>query len=72
MKHKPRNGLYTFWNEETGLSELHWNGHVLTGTNEATLALMNRLDTYQRLQERVRMELREISDRLATVAYRQT
>ena len=32
-----------FWDEEKNRSELRWRGHVLTGTNEATFALMEYL-----------------------------
>lgn len=57
----------TFWNEEKQVSELRWNGHVLTGTNEATFALLNRLIDDDRYRERLRDELEGLVDRAENV-----
>lgn len=55
--------LCTFWNEEKQVSELHWGGHVLTGTSEATLALMIRLNDDVDYRKRLRAELSDLVDR---------
>lgn len=51
---------YTFWNEETQLSEFHWNGFVLTGTNEATMEMLDYVNNVEHYRNVAADGLRDV------------